>query len=450
MGTAMDSLTWGLLCTFATVLHVVVAAPRLGGFFSLSNLFCLAQWQTAIGTLAILDERNAVDRLYAAVVSVPLLLYVGTSLTLSLLSPPAYRPTAKSPVARIAIPTLAMWLLITLSAVITIGYFRSVGYNVFALALQNMASGGSSDYTTLRLESYSGNKYFFPGYVNQFKNSILPALTVVTGIYLFKRKHPFRWLVTGAFAIVGVYGILGTGQRSALFIFLFTTVIFIRHYNPRRFRTRLLVILGIAGPFLLLMTFFLGRSKDQLATSSSPLQSVLTLVREVVKRLFYDNQFSGQMAFHFTYPSGVQNGHEWWVAVTGILPGREGTRVASDTFKMLYGTDRGTAPPSLWGSTYYNFGMSGVIFLGVALAIACAFVSRKARPGMNTFELIGMAGFVAVCANWVASGPEFLLNTGAVTYAILWYWGSRLGPNNTILQEALAEDPDHHQASVGA
>ena len=101
--------------------------------------------------------------------------------------------------------------------------------------------------------------------------------------------------------------------------------------------------------------------------------------------------------------------------------------MASDVFKMLYGNDRGTAPPSLWGSVHFNFGFIGLILLPILLAFIFAWTSRASIGQMNTLQLIGMSGVTAVTASWVASGPEFLLNTGAVTYAVLWYIGSRVG-----------------------
>ena len=57
------------------------------------------------------------------------------------------------------------------------------------IGLRAQLSGQSdADITTLRLNSYSGSQYFAPGYVNQFKNVLLPALVVIVITYYSMTK----------------------------------------------------------------------------------------------------------------------------------------------------------------------------------------------------------------------------------------------------------------------
>ena len=45
---------------------------------------------------------------------------------------------------------------------------------------------------------------------------------------------------------------------------------------------------------------------------------------------------------------------------------------------------------------------------------------------MTSLELIGMSGFFVICGNWIVGGPDYLLNAGGVTFAILWWLGRRI------------------------
>ena len=77
------------------------------------------------------------------------------------------------------------------------------------------------------------------------------------------------------------------------------------------------------------------------------------------------------MAFWYTYKQPTQDGADWKSSLLGILPGAGDAKVglAHQVFAMVYGTPRGTAPPSIWGSVYYNFGWPGLILTPILLAI---------------------------------------------------------------------------------
>ena len=417
--------TWLIVLVTCTSLAHCVFVGRREGLLTLDGIFVIAQWAMATGTLVLLDPQNSADSLYAYVISLPPILYVAASAAAYFLR----HPDSKSDGLKRQVfhyrPSRPIWLLVVLSAVITIAYYQAVGHNTLLLGIQGAITGKSADYTTLRLDSYSASHYLFPGYVNQFKNTILPALTLVGILYLFKARHRLRYAVSVLLVALSVYGVMGTGQRGAFILFCLTLVTFAYLFDRKSFPKRAALTGIIASPFLFGVTYMLGRSAATMARDSSPISKVGSLISQLLARLFHDNQYSGQMAFRFTYSQPVQNGREWFSAVLGVLPQNSGSPLAREVFKSIYGSDRGTSPPSIWGSVYYNFGWVGLIILPIVIGVAYQVVtSRSIRISpVNTLELVGMSGTFVVCGTWIVDGPMYLLNTGAVTFAILWWVG---------------------------
>ena len=69
----------------------------------------------------------------------------------------------------------------------------------------------------MRLDSYGAGAYLFPGYVNQFKNVILPALAIVVVHYLFGIGYRYRVMVSVVLIGLALLGLLGTGNAVPLF-----------------------------------------------------------------------------------------------------------------------------------------------------------------------------------------------------------------------------------------
>ena len=405
-------------------MHYFTVTKRQG-FWTVDALFVPFQLLMTFGTLLILDPTVQADATYAWVISVPLWVYIITSILLA--------TSAKNPFSSVQRkvvpyrPTLAVMALLGLSALITVASYQAVGYNVFLLGIVNTFKGQTADYQSLRLESYATSRYLFPGYVNQFKNVILPALALVVVARLFRIKHPMRVPFSIPLVILALVGVLGTGQRGAFVLISLTVLAFMYHMDRGRFRKRALGVVALVVPLFLLSTFINGRSQQSLGASSGSFGKLGVLVGEMEKRILYDNQFSGQMAFRYTSSRPTTNGREWLNGVLGILPGNSGVTLPRDVFAYLYGTDRGTAPPSLWGSVHYDFGFAGLFILPMMLAFVFRYVTQKslAKAQVNTLEVAGMAGFSVVCGNWLAGGPEYLLNAGAVAFLGLWWIGAR-------------------------
>lgn len=433
--------------TLVALAHYLVVG-RHAGLLTLDSLFVLTQWLMACGTLAILDLSYPADRVYVLVICVPLVVYTIISTLTHWFLRAGRNDTlgSQKPPVRVYRPTIAVWILLLLSCAITIAYYRAVGYNTLTVGIQGLVAGEDINVSVMRRDFYGGTHYLFPGYVNQFKNAILPALTLVVAIYLFHVRHPRRWLITIPLTTLAVFGILGTGQRGAFIQFILILLVFLFHLSPSRFFRRATVAVVATTPLVFLATLFLARSTSSLADTPSIAGKFLVVGRELSKRVFYDNQLSGQAGFRYTYGQPTQNGAEWLTSILGILPNNPGSSLSSEIFQTLYRSNAGTSPPSLWGSTFYNFGWPGILLLPIALAIIFQTITFRTsrRPAVNALELIGMSGTYVILGNWVAGGPEYLLNAGAVTFAILWWMGRRAAPS----RQLGVLDPDQERSGA--
>lgn len=422
-----DYAQLGLLASCFAGLHYVIVS-RIRGVLNLDGIFVISQWLLCVGTLALLDPSSRAHQQYSIVVTAPLILYVLISIGLFVgLSAKETRAGRADRTYAAASPTKATSVLLALSILVTVIYFRAVGYNVLSLGIQNMFSPAQQDIATLRVQSYSGASYFFPGYVNQFKNVLLPCLTVVFAIYWHNTKRPFRKTITFALALASVFGLLGTGQRGALVLFVYTLITFLYQVNRTLFAKRAARVGLVAMPLFLVATAILGRSSSALAQAQGTFGKLGVLLDESTGRFLHDNQASGIAGFEYTFGRPTQNGTEWWQGLIGLLPGKPGSSLSAEIFATLYGSTRGTAPPSLWGSAYYNFGMAGVVALPVVLAIIYGLVSFHIGQlkHVNSLQVIGISGVSVVAGTWIAGGPDSLLNAGLGAYVALWWLGSR-------------------------
>ncbi|GIJ22538.1 O-antigen polymerase [Micromonospora lutea] len=410
----------------ATV-HYAVAMRRYG-LLTPDGIFVVCQLLMLYGTVRLVDTESATELFYAQLMAAAVALYLVASMTTSLVMQhisrrrgvkAAYSDYSVTLVA----PTGAILLVIAVSAVVTVAYFTAVGYSAFFLGLQGQLDGAPADIANLRLDSYAGENYLFPGFVNQFKNVILPALTLVVAVWSFSRGGLFAR--AGSVVLIGLSAValLGTGQRGALVVFLTTAIVYAYLHNRRRLpRVAILpIVLGL--PLVMLSTYVLARRDGQ---GESPLRAVTT---DLVDRFVHDNQASGIAAFNYTSMLPVRNGGEWLEGLLSVLPGHRGSTLSSEIFYTVYWSTRGTSPPSLWGSIHYNFDTVGLIFLAALFGVLLQILTQRSlrRRRYNSLQLVGFAGITVVLGTWIAGGIETPLNVGLVSYLGLWYWGGRMG-----------------------
>jgi oligosaccharide repeat unit polymerase len=422
-------MTWILLpMVFLLVMHVFIMGKPLGRL-SPTSIFIYMQFIMAVGTVPTLDPSERADSAHGWLIFSTYTVFVGVSGVMAFLTkPPKHigNVSAAAQSERWVRPRFGMIAMCLLSIAICIVYYSAIGYNVLAAGLGNAFSGDANDVASLRLEAYAGEEYYYPGYVNQFKNALLPALTCVIIPYAFVRKLPSRWVITCVLSVLTIVFILGTGQRGAFVVFMITIAVFVALMNREKLSRRMVLLAALSVPLFFISTVALGRSNTELSKSTGLLDQLQIIGGEIVFRILGSNQLASVAGFRYIYTRPPVNGSEWVQSLAGLLPGVPGSTLSNEIFSLLYGSSRGTAPPSIWGSFYYNFGLPITLILTVVMAIIYHIVSVRIShtPRANSLQCIGMAGVSTAMGTWVAGSPDFLMNVGIVVFIVLWQLGS--------------------------
>lgn len=420
-------MNWmAVLIVPVTVMYVVVSSSR-HGLFTPGAIFAVTNLLAAISILPLLDTSNSADVVHGRI-----LLYVGLvfpSFSLLFESWQLGRSRdMRRPSLAIFVPRGGTHLLMLLSALITVGYFVAVGYSALFIGIKNAAAGGSADIAGLRLDSYAGSRYLFPGYVNQFKNVLLPSLIVLTLTYWHRRGRVPVSMTVGLVALA-LFGLLGTGQRGAFVLFVVAVIVYLYLIN-RNFSIRRVAAIGVVAlAFLMASTFALGRGSHGVQGTGF-LGGIGVLLDGIANRIFSQGGAGKVAGFRYIYAQASNaHGHEWVQSMLGILPGSRGSTLANEIFAYQWGGTRGNSPPSIWADIFYNFGAIGVVLAPLALAAGFAWLTSlraERMPHANTLEAMGIAGVCVVVGFWTAGSPAVPFNNGLVMFALIWWAGARV------------------------
>lgn len=414
------------IATLILLIHLL-AVGRRSSFVTVDGIFVYSTWTMVAGSLALLNFANPTEARYGLVVLLPFAAYVAASILLFEAHQGPWKALSYD-FKRVATyqPTAVFWALFALSVVVTLAYYASVGYNLFFSSLTG-SRFGTAEFSALRLDSYAGSKYLFPGYVNQFKNVLLPSLSVVASVYLLRQRVRGAGFAVLGMAALSCYGLLGTGQRGAFVLFTLTLAAFLFMLGSEGRGRRFLILFLAAAPVFAAATLFQQRNAALDYESAGLASRFSAILSEIAKRFLVDNQEAGRIAFEYIRTRPTSWGWEWGQQILGVLPGNTGSTLSTEVATYLWGSDRGTVPLTLWGSTFHNWGWVGLVLMAVLLAALYRRMTEVAfsRPFPNTLELIGISGTFVSFGMWLAGGPESILNDGAVVYLALWWFGRR-------------------------
>ncbi|WP_082517592.1 oligosaccharide repeat unit polymerase [Variovorax sp. Root318D1] len=383
------------------------------------KLFIFFNGVMGLGILFALDFNDPADIAHGAIVLVSALVYGLSSIYFSSrfsLSRNWHRFFSEVDIGQRKGDFYLSIALYAISGVAVCLYFYLVGYNVILTSLTSSLS--ASDVKDLRLASYAGDDYYAPGYFNQFKNILFPIAFLALSFNLKKRIKSRKIFVPVVIVLMApvILGLMGTGQRAFLVGFVIVSMVFLAIASSRRFVIKRAALVAIALVFVFLFSissYLLGRSEDFSIGSS---------LEALAVRLFSDNQISALVGFRYIYEQAVQFGGEWLTDILGILPGEyKGSDLANRVHALLYGSDRGTSPVSLWGSVYYNWGWFGIFLFPPVLSFAYCIISKRflKRTNHTSLEIAGYAFLFYILGAWIASGPMQLVNNGLVACVLL-------------------------------
>jgi oligosaccharide repeat unit polymerase len=393
-------------------------------------VFALGQALLFLGSLPLLDENSSVDRTHALVMLVTLAMFMIGALARSRAHPIGdtdiwwSESTKLEEGQRFWIPVLG---LLAFSLTITTLYYRAVGSNVFLDSVLSMTRTGAplANAEGLREQFYRGSVYFAPGYVNQFKNIILPFLTSYFILrYRLSGEKADYYLGLGLLP-AAILSLLGTGQRGAFADWVVFSVLFALAALPKKQAKRTALYLLVGGlVFFGLGTFFLGRG-PQSSNIRLADQPVLAVMAEIWERGVWGNQETAVVGFRYVFHHSTVWGSDWLQSVSQLLPknlfpDKSASSLPLDIFELLYGGRGGTAPPSLWGSVWYNFGAAGIVLVPMVMGWQYhrLYSSLFNRP-KTLARIMIYAGATMILGLWIIGGPESLFNRGLITVFIL-------------------------------
>jgi oligosaccharide repeat unit polymerase len=393
-------------------------------------VFVLAQGLLFFGSLPLLNELQPVDRMHAFVMLVGLLAFMIGALARDR-SRPIVNTRSWWQGPAVVESGRRFWLaiggLLVTSLVITALYYRAVGSNIFLESLLSMTQTGAplANVENMREQFYRGSTYFAPGYVNQFKNIILPFLTTYFFLRFRVTQNRTDRLIGTMLLPAAVLSLLGTGQRGAFADWIVFSVVFTLAALPRKLAKRTALYLLTGGLVVFGMgTFFLGRGPQSFNVRLND-QPVLAVMAEVWERGVWGNQETAVVGFRYIYTRPQVWGGDWLQSLSQLLPknmfpDKSATSLPLDIFEILYGGRGGTAPPSLWGSIWYNFGPVGIVIVPLLMGWLYhrLYASLFAAP-KNLTRVMVYSGATMILGLWIVGGPESLFNRGLITVFLI-------------------------------
>jgi oligosaccharide repeat unit polymerase len=333
--------------------------------------------------------------------------------------------------------TRFIFFILILSILITIIYYSATGANMFLLIMRGVEV---EDYSTLRLSMYSGEKYFAPGYVNQFKNVLLPLSLTVVGLWLHRKKSSLRWVFWPFAAFFWTFAVMGTGQRAFLVFSLMATIFglrlaVVRNQVKKKQPPKLMYFVVGGCSVALFLAFTQAYQGATISGGSSAIELMFA-------RLLFIQQEGGLIGFRYIADFEPRWFGDWLDALVGIFPGQPGSRIDHDIHALMYGSDRGTVPLSIIGTAYYNAGMLGVVLLYACFGtLASMLYVRFLKGAKTTARCLSYGGCFFYASVWVAGSPVTLLDNGCGTLIILSWLASNVRRRSTVKFRKLRLNP---------
>ena len=254
-------------------------------------------------------------------------------------------------------------LIMILSTIISLTVIINQGGIVPLLALQALLSEGQQEaarvYIDSRINISHGKTYFAPGFVAQLKDYIVPFFCVLLYFkYRVSRSNTVKKIFVVSL-IISILGLLSSGTRSGLIIFLFSFLLsgssvllgnqFFSH--KKAIRIGFIAFILMSG-----LTFLMGRAGEVTDFLSIIVNGGFKIIERIASITARENII---IYDKFLKHTGTVYFHDWLLTLSTFLPGQQ--IPMSIYFAKLVGYSRGNVPLHYWTGLMYNFGSIGFV-----------------------------------------------------------------------------------------
>jgi len=375
--------------------------------------FLLFQWIIASGTIIMLDLSLPSDIQYTFILFLAIFSFIfGAAISMSHFDiQKRYSLFYTSPIEKDSQTSrMIVVFLAFFSFAITLIYYNAVGYN---LLVDIVMGHDILDFKSARLAAYSGENYYAPGIVNQFKNLLLPVCLYVIAAWLWLsgKKVSFRLAVLFIVPIL-LYSLLGTGQRAPL-LYSFLALLF-GISTIAKIKIMKLVLVSV----LIILIFGLfsvmnGRIQEF---------ETIEIIFQLLGRIFINEQEEGIWGFRYVIEQDFPWFSDWGQGILGILPGHKGSYLAHHLYYLIHGTDRGTSAITTVASSYYNGGLITVFLFYMFLGWGYMYLFGRFLSGKRTvLRCFSYGGLFFILSVFVSGPPVVLLNKGVLALMLLLF-----------------------------
>lgn len=397
-----------LLTIFIDILFIAIEFRR--SYLSPSFFFILYQLIMLCGLIGIIDNQYKQDTLLAYLYFIGNIAFICGCYIVPYNKKVILLNNYDDDISR---KEIHLMIFIMLACIIICYLFFYIHGNVFIRSIQHLISKTYENLSWMRKDiRYAKGS----GYIYELRVYILPVIT----FYLIFYSNKFYKIIGLIVLPIVCIFLLSSGQRYGAIIAMIMAIVSllsVNHYiMKRRIREYKFVFFIFIIIFIsfIILTIFNGRTETD------------TVLYAIYKRLLYDNQFCDIISFRYIiYDSSSPIGEEWSKMLLHFIPWcRDDSYqiLATRTFKFLYGTYQGTAPPSIWGSTYYDFGIIGVIFIGFIFGLFCKLLYiQMFKHKLSAYRVHIFAYLFFSVGSWFADSAIHFINDGFIELLFLHY-----------------------------
>ena len=381
-------------------------------FISPVTIFIFSQTIFFLGLIQFLDYEKKEDLIIVVIYIIAILFFgLGSSVGMLLF------PYKKNAISIVNTPLIGfqrqrITLVVAISFFLFLFFLYKTNFSTLRTMFGNLFLGQSSDITDARLQSYS-----VPGtaYIYMFRIVLLPTVVVA----MFNKEYKYSKTVKIVSFLFMILFSLITGQRGgfAMIMIMWMLSYFIQiFYRKNRDVSKKLTkrVIWIFGVFLMVFSFMSiinGRVSN-------------SVIDELFSRFLNDNQRTAYAGFHYIFEQDTSWGRNWYEEFINVLtPGDKYLPLSKVINSIIYGTTRGTAPPCLWGSVFYNFSWIGVVLFAFFYGILLHYVAYRCfRKEVGGIRCVLYSYMFVSLGMLVAGGPFTLVNTGFVPLIFLAFF----------------------------